>query len=96
MFMCRSLKILMILAFTTLTVAACGKKGLLESPVAEQGKTSNEKKKEAKAAELKRKKGVVDPSARRVRRSTRPSIAPSCSTACCARALPEKCYAVFG
>jgi predicted small lipoprotein YifL len=59
--MCRSLKILMILAFATLTVAACGKKGLLESPVAEQGKSSSEKKKEAKAAELKRKKNTLDP-----------------------------------
>jgi predicted small lipoprotein YifL len=59
--MCRSLKILMILAFATLTVAACGKKGLQESPVAEQGKSGSEKKREAKAAELKRKKNTLDP-----------------------------------
>ena len=57
--MCRCLRIMMILAFTTLTVTACGKKGLLESPVAETGKSSSEKKKEAKAAELKRNKSSV-------------------------------------
>jgi predicted small lipoprotein YifL len=60
--MCRSMKILAILALTTLAVTACGKKGLLESPVAEEGKSASEKKKEAKAAELKRKKGIADPS----------------------------------
>jgi predicted small lipoprotein YifL len=62
--MCRSLRILTILALASLAVAGCGKKGLLESPVAadDQGKTNAQKKREAKAAELKRNNAVLDPS----------------------------------
>jgi predicted small lipoprotein YifL len=62
----RSLKILTILALSTLALGACGKRGLLESPVAaEDGapkKSASELKREAKAAELKRKGGTLDPS----------------------------------
>jgi predicted small lipoprotein YifL len=39
--MSRSLKLITILAFATLAVSACGKRGALEAPPSEDGKTSS-------------------------------------------------------
>ena len=39
--MSRSLKLITILAFATLAVSACGKRGVLEAPPSEDGKTTS-------------------------------------------------------
>lgn len=59
--MSRSLRLVTILAFATLAVAACGKRGALEPPpVSDEGSAKHNSKSEAKAGPKEHKPFILD------------------------------------